>query len=419
MLILFDTDGRGPRPAQLLCRGCGFVVVVAFVVAALLARSTGVLDARIEVTALLSEIGDGLPEKSDVKFRGLLVGAVVGVTPGDRERPHRVRIALDPQFRAGIPRTVTARVVPSNVFAVSSVQLVDNGAAPPLPENAEIPQDRSRATVQLQTALTKMRDIVAATTRVGTDRTVGILATIAAATDRRGDKIERAGEQLEDIVAELGPLLRPDGGPSTLGALSDAVRGLTTAAPELLDALHRTVVPMRTLVEQQAELADLLTAGDNTFSTVGTALENNTGRIVDITTKLEPVLGVLADGSAEFGPVTVRLRRLSELWFAEFWDPEALTGTGKLQLRFTPHTPYTRADCPRYGDMAGPSCATAPEAVAPQPLPPWMDPRSVPVPPLPPELLEMIGRIVGGDANAAETLVGGLLTGTPAAGGPR
>ena len=35
-----------------------------------------------------------------------------------------------PRFAQHIPATVTARVVPSNVFAVSSIQLVDNGAAP-------------------------------------------------------------------------------------------------------------------------------------------------------------------------------------------------------------------------------------------------------------------------------------------------
>ncbi|WP_040795885.1 MlaD family protein [Nocardia higoensis] len=417
MLILFDTDGRGPTRGRLFRRGVVLALVAALAVAGMLAKSSGTFDSDVEVTAILSDIGDGLPRNSDVKFRGVLVGTVEGVTTTDAGTEHRVAISLKPEYHHGIPRTVTARVVPSNVFAVSSVQLVDNGWAPALAPHAEIPQDRSLSTVKLQTALTRLREIIAATARAGADRTVGVLAAVAAATDRRGEDLVRAGAQLERITAELTAFMQPDGGPSMLSALSEAVRGLGAAAPDLLDALHHAVTSMRTVAEQRAALTDLITASSVTADTIGTAMDDHTDQIIDITTEFEPVVGIFADAGQEFAPIVVRLRRISDVWFTEFWDPEAQIGVGKLQLRSTPHIPYTRAQCPRYGEMAGPSCATAPEVVPQQPLPESMDPRSVPLPVLPPEVRELIGRLIGGGANAAESFLGGLLTNGPVVSG--
>lgn len=213
--------------------------------------------------------------------------------------------------------------------------------------------------------MTKLREIVSATARIGTDRTLGMLAAVAAATDRRGADIVTAGEQLRRIAAELGELTTPNGEPSSLGALSSAIRGLQEAAPDLLDAVHHSVVPMRTLAQKDAALTALLTAGSTTLSEVGSVLDNNTDKIVAITTQLSPVLSVVADGSTEFAPIVTRMKVISDKWFSEFWPVGQQNATGKFLFQFTPHKMYTRADCPRYGELAGPSCATAPETAAP------------------------------------------------------
>ena len=88
-------------------------------------------------------------------------------------------------------------------------------------------------------------------------------------------------------------------------------------------------------------------------------------------------------------------------------------GTGKFQFRLSPHTAYTRADCPRYGELAAPSCATAPDVIPEQELSPSMNPRSYPVPQLGPELQDLIRRILGGQANAAESVLAQLLSDSP------
>ncbi len=417
MPILFETDGRGPSRLQLVLRGIGVMVLVALVVAAMVVKMSGGFAKTVEVVAALSDVGDGLPAKSDVKFRGVLVGMVKGVTPSIDGKPNYVRIDLKPEYAIGIPRTVTARVVPSNVFAVSSVQLIDHGAAPPLTPHAEIQQDQSLSTVQLQTALTKLREIIAATARVGTDRTVGMLAAVAAATDRRGADIVRAGAELDRITRELGEVVAPNGEPSTLDALTTAIQGLQSSAPDLLDALHHAVVPMRTLAEKSDALMNLLSAGSHTLSTVGTALDNNTGKLIGITTQLSPVVGVFADGGTQFAPIVTRIKVISDKWSSQFWRPGATTGTGKFLLEFTPHTTYSRADCPRYGNLAGPSCATAPVAAPPvipvATVPPG-DASGGNVGPVgSPQEKRMVNGILGDEGNtAAELLLGPLARGS-------
>lgn len=421
MSVLFEKDGRGPSGTALLLRGLVLVLATALVVTLLLLKSTGRFDEKLEVTAVLEQLGDGLPTRSDVKFRGMLVGIVAGVTPATGGAGNRVLLQLDPIAAQAIPRTVTARVVPSNVFAVSSVQLVDNGPGPALTAATEIRQDTSLSTVQLQTALTKLREIIASTARIGTGNTVGILAAVARATDRRGTDLVEAGAQLNRITTELDALLTPDGGPPTLTMVAEAVRGLNASAPDLLDALHHAVLPMRTLAEQDAQLAGLLGAGTGTFGTVAGALDRRTDQIVDVTQKMGPVLDVFADGSPAFGPIVVRIKKLSELWFSEFWNAENPRGRGKFQFRFTPHTPYTRADCPRYGELAAPSCSTAPTDIPIEPVPAALDPANQPAAPeLPPEIRDLVERALQGSPTGAESLLAPLVADGPfPAGGVR
>ena len=76
-----------------------------------------------------------------------------------------------------------------------------------------------------------------------------------------------------------------------MSALIDATRGLQATAPELVDALHQAVEPMRTLVEQALSLASLITGGRHTLGTTHTALNNHIDRLIGITAELTPVLG--------------------------------------------------------------------------------------------------------------------------------
>lgn len=364
-----DQDGRGPSERQLLAAGVAVLLVIALSTAGLLAKSTGRLNAYVRIVADLINVGDGLPAKSDVKYHGLLVGAVTDVIPAAYGKPNYVHIDLKPEYAKNIPASVTARVVPSNVFAVSSVQLVDprNGDGPAIRGGTHIAEDGELSTVIFQTTVSKLRDILAATGRGREDHSLGILAAVGAATENRRVKLLNAGAQMTRLLDQLNGIVATDTGPSTVSALLAATHGLQATAPELVDALHQAVKPMQTFAEKRAELASLIGGGQHTLGVNRQAFDNHTDQLIAITHDLTPVLGVFANNSDKFVPIFTKLNNLSKRFFDELYDPDLITKNMRANLSVTPMHTYTRADCPRYGELKGPSCFTAPEiAVRPE-----------------------------------------------------
>ena len=392
----FDMDGRGPSDRHLLGGGIALLLIAAVITGALLVKSTGRLDPHVRVVAALVNVGDGLPQRSDVKYHGVLVGAVQSVTPAANGDPNFVHIDLKPEYAKSIPEAVTARVVPSNVFAVSSVQLVDRGPGPAIRPGAHIPEDTELPTVLFQTTISKLRDVLAATGRGREDETVGILAAVNAATEDRRTELLAGGAQLNRLVGELDKIVATDTGPSTVSALVDATRGLQQTAPELMDALHQAVEPMQTLVEQRAQLTTLINGGLTTTGTAHTALNNHTDRLVRISSELTPVVGTLADTSEHWVPAFVKLNQLADKFFREVWIHELDTGNMRVNLSFTPTYSYTRADCPQYAGLKGPSCYTAPLVPTRPELPEVLLPQNYQPPA---DLAPPPGTVVGDNGN--------------------
>jgi ABC-type transporter Mla subunit MlaD len=396
-----ETDGRGLSDRQLLATGIAVLLVAALISGVLLIKATGRLDARVPVVATLINVGDGLPQNSDVKYHGVLVGMVQDVTPAAHGDPNFVRIDLKPEYAASIPATVTARVVPSNVFAVSSVQLVDRGPdkqrpGPAIAAGAKIPEDTELPTVLFQTTISKLRDILAATGRGREDKTIGVLAAVNAATENRRSELLASGAQLNRLIDQLDAIVATEPGPSTVSALIDASKGLQGTAPELLDALHVAVAPMQTLVEQRAQLTSLINGGVNTMGTTHTALSNHADRLVQITSDLSPVLGQLADTSQHWVPAFVKLNQLSDKFFDNVWLPANDTGNMRVNLSFTPSYTYTRADCPQYVGLMGPSCFTAPLVPTRPELPDVLLPQNYQPPK---DLQPPAGTVLGANGN--------------------
>lgn len=368
----FDLDPRSPSMGRLRVLGACFVAIATLIASVMVAESRGEFDDLVRVRIELANIGDGLPQRSDVKFHGALVGWVTGVTPSQTGGPNMVHASIQPRYAAGIPDSVTARVVPTNLFSVSSVQLVDNaGESGSLKTGAVIAEDRSLPTVLFQNVLAKFREVMAAVGRKPDPQSLGVLAALSAATDGRGEELKTAGRQLDEVLKELNQVVAADDtGPTTLSALTAAAQGLSTASPELFDALAASVRPMQTFAEKRIQLEDFLTGGLHTTGTLGGAFDNQTDRLIAISTQFTPVIGVLADHAGEFHGISTRMQTLAGKFVDEAWNPETNMFTGKAIIAFTPSRTYVRADCPRYGALEGPSCQTAPETpTAPALLP--------------------------------------------------
>jgi ABC-type transporter Mla subunit MlaD len=397
----FDPSGRGPSTRALFIRGLGVIVVSAVVAALLVAKSTGRLEPFTRIVADLTNVGDGLPSRSDVRYHGLLVGTVNYVVPATYGKPNMVHIDLTAEYAPSIPRTVAARVVPSNIFAVSGVELIDTGAGAgeqrAIRTGDRIGEDTTLPTVLFQSTISKLRDILYATGRGREDKTLGILAALNAATQNRRIQLLAAGAQLDRIVNQLNAITAPDpASPSTLGALVDAARGLQQTAPDLLDALHRAVGPMQTLVQQRAQLNDMLAGGAHTLNTASTALTNRIDQLITISHQFTPVVGVLADTAHNWLPAYEKLHGLSDKFLEESWMPELDTPNMRINVSLTPSYSYTRADCPKYGELKGPSCFTAPLVAVRPDLPEVLLPQNYRPPA---DLMPPPGTVVGPSGN--------------------
>ncbi|MGB3483244.1 MAG: MCE family protein [Mycobacterium sp.] len=376
----FDINGRGPSNRALSIAGLCFVLVAAVTVATAIAKSKGDLDNNVRVTVALVNVGDGLPEKSDVKFQGVLVGQVADVITAPAGQPNIVHVDLKPQYASGIPSTVTARVVPSNVFAVSSIQLVGHGNGPNgLRAGVTVPEDTSLPTVMFQNTLNKVRKVFQALGHQPTGNSVGAIAALTEATQGRGQAIRTAGRDLDEIVTELNKVVGDRDDQSTLAALTNASAALREVSPDLFDALDSAVTPLRTLAEKRSALSGLLSAGQQTVGTMADAFDHQTDRLINITTQLTPVVGVLGDNAGAFPIITSRIRRVSNQ-VMDAWDPDTNNLTVKAAVSLTPSRVYTRADCPRYGALEGPSCKTAPEVPTAPSLYPALGSMGFPAP---------------------------------------
>jgi phospholipid/cholesterol/gamma-HCH transport system substrate-binding protein len=392
----FELDGRGPSDHQLFGIGIAVVVVSALVTTAMLVKSTGRLNDYVRVVADLVNVGDGLPQKSDVKYHGVLVGMVNGVVPAAHGKPNYVHIDLNEDYAKSIPASVTARVVPSNVFAVSSVQLVGNGSGAKIRNGAHISEDKRLPTVLFQTTVSKLRDLLAAAGRGRDDRSVGILAALGAATDHRRVSLLNAGAQLNRLLDQLNSIVSTDAGPSTVSALLDATTGLAQTAPDLLDALHQAVEPMQTFAETRGQLTSLVSGADYTVGTTRQSFDNHIDQLIKITTDFTPVLGILAQKSNNFVPAVVKLDNLANQFMEQVWNPRTNLGNMRAMLTFTPSSTYTRADCPHYGELKGPSCFTAPLIPVRPDLPEVLLPQNYQPPK---DLAPPPGTVIGPDGN--------------------
>ncbi|MGW4635263.1 MlaD family protein [Nocardia sp. NPDC004415] len=361
-----DSSGRGWSRRRLGLAGVAMTAVLSGVVALLGLRSAGRFEDTVTVTAVLTGTGDGLPARADVRFRGLLVGTVSAVEIAGKGVRQRVELRLEPAAAAAIPSTVTARVVPANIFGVTAIELVDNGAAPAgLRAGAEIAQDTGGATVALQTTLTTLRDVL---DRIQPEKLARVLATLADALDGDarlpGSTVERLDRWITEVraIPGIGDLL---------GDLGAATAAVNRSAPELVDALGRSVRTARTITDRRAQLIDLLTNASAATDATQALFARNPDAGKELVVGLDQTFGALAADPAALTDTVRELNTsLARLGSVFNWGPSRQM-RWEITVSLTPFQQYTAADCPRYGSLAGPRCggATVPEVPAPQEYP--------------------------------------------------
>ncbi len=359
------TDGRNPSLLQYVLRGVAFLLVLLVIFVLLFMRYQGTFSKTVGVTADLVDVGDGLTSGADVRYNGLIVGAVKSITvadSGDRVDAakviKKVEIDIVPAQAEGIPASVTARTVPSNLFGVNSVELV-RPAEPGterLSSGDSIPADKSLETIKLQDAQNELNAILDAVPPEELAQVLGVVA----------DALKGGGSVFGSFVGVLRTYFDainaqfPPGAPPGFDNFDAAISGLAESAPELLDTLGRSVIPAVTIAEKQRDLAALLSGNQGLLDQIQLMFARNGNGGQRLVTDLNRMLGATVLEPNSLPQAVIALNNLAARVLTVF------TGTnGHVQLNigvsFGAFVRYTRQNCPvynggPYGTLRGPGC---------------------------------------------------------------
>lgn len=372
--MIIDHSGRGPRPLWLGTLGTLIAAVTTATVYLLALRYTGAFAGSVDVTAQMTSTGDGVPQRADVTFHGVRVGQVATTTIAAKGDRQDMLLRIKPELAQQIPSSVTARVVPNNIFGVTAVELIDNGPAQHgLIDGATIVQDRGEVSTQLQTTLTTLRTVLDAIDPI---RLATVLGTLADALD---PAYRMPGSTIERLDAWTTQVRATPGIGDLLGNLGAAASAVNQSTPALIDTLTTSVTAAHTLTEKRANLISLLTAASGAVDATNRLFARNPGAGPELVGGLHETFGALAADPDAIATSVANLNdALAKLRTVFNWGPDKQMRWA-INISFTPFAQYTAADCPRYGALTGPRCGgpTVPESAVPQQFPGQLLPHRV------------------------------------------
>lgn len=358
------TDGRNPSLLQYVLRGVAFLLVLLVIFVLLFMRYQGTFSKTVAVTADLVDVGDGLTSGADVRYNGLIVGSVKSISVADTGETDatkvikKVEIDIVPAQAEGIPASVTARTVPSNLFGVNSVELV-RPAEPGterLSSGDSVPADKSLETIKLQDAQNELSAILDA---VPPEELAQVLGVITDALKGGGSVFGSFVGVLRNYFDSINAQF-PPGAPPGFDNFDAAISGLAESAPELLDTLGHSVIPAVTLAEKQRDLAALLSGSQGLLDQTQLMFARNGNGGQRLVTDLNRMLGATVLEPNSLPQAVIALNNLAARVLTVF------TGTNghvklNLGVSFGAFVRYTRQNCPvynggPYGTLRGPGC---------------------------------------------------------------
>lgn len=307
-----------------------------------------------EVTLQTSTIGLQLPNRADVKVRGVIVGEVIGFDANADGA--ELTLGIFPEETDTIPANVTGSIVPKTLFGEKYVAL----EVPEQPDDETLRAgdtiERTEVATEVEEVLADLYPLLRTVQPADLNMTLNALAT---ALEGRGDQL---GENLETVDSYL--------------------KRFNPQLPKLIEDLRLTAQVSDTYAEVMPQIAQIL---DDTVTTTGT-LEDREDKLnalfQDFSSLSDTARGFLEDN----GDNLIRLSEIGDEQFGVFakYAPEyecltrGIVNAGKLQAEafrgFTLHIvletlpnqprPYGAQDQPRFGEDRGPNCLHLPN-------PPW------------------------------------------------
>ncbi|OZC75148.1 mammalian cell entry protein [Rhodococcus sp. 06-462-5] len=256
--------------------GAAFFVVVALFVGWSVTRYDGTFDDVVRVDLILDSAGNALPQRADVKFRGIVVGHVDSTTTNDGAVV--AHLAITPSYASEISSSTTARLLPKTLFGERYVALLDpTGSADPVVDGSVLEQDVSGSAIEVGVLLDGLQPLLEAVPPQDLTSTLGALAQ---GLSGRGEQLGSTIDRLENIFAQLNvemPSLRDD-----IRGVADLVDTYSEALPSLVDALDNLRVTGNTVVERRPATDTLIASLTSSSSTTADFLAANSDDIIGV-----------------------------------------------------------------------------------------------------------------------------------------
>ncbi|WP_370289262.1 MCE family protein [Nocardioides sp.] len=331
----------------------GLVFVALLLVAVYLtyATFTKKFSSYDEVSLKTSTIGLQLPNRADVKVRGVIVGEVLRAR-SDGARGAELTLGLYPDKVDLIPANVTGSIVPKTLFGEKyvSLEVPPTGASGTIRAGSTI--TRTVVSTEVEQVLSDLYPLLRTVRPADLNMTLTALAT---ALEGRGELIGKNLETLDSYLKRLNPQI-----PQLLEDLKLTASVSDTYAdilPQVARILDDTVTTTGTLETREAALRATL-RDVRSFSDTATAfLDANAERLKVLGDVSTPTLRAVARYSPIF-PCVSRAIVISQGRLAEaFRDYELHIVLEPLKNQPRGYTPKDR---PKFADDSGPNCQGLP-----------------------------------------------------------
>ncbi|MGH3413669.1 MAG: MCE family protein [Marmoricola sp.] len=247
-----------------------------------------------KVTLTTSTVGLQLPDRADVKIRGVLIGEVLD-RHANGTRNATLTLGIHPNQIGQVPQNVTASILPKTLFGEKYVQL----DIPKRPATASLQGGDHIAKTQRPIEVQKiLRDIYPLLRTVQPAEINYTLNALATALEGRGQQIGQSIVTLDNYLKRLNPQV-----PALvhdLRLLSQVSGTYADVAPEIAATLRNTVRTGGTLIQKQAALHQFLRNVSGLSDTATSFLNANGDNIIELGRLSRPELSLLQRYSPEY-----------------------------------------------------------------------------------------------------------------------
>jgi phospholipid/cholesterol/gamma-HCH transport system substrate-binding protein len=309
-----------------------------------------------EVELQTSSIGLQLPERADVKIRGVIVGEVLGFEANGAGDGADLTLGIYPSELDTIPANVTGSIVPKTLFGEKYVSLVvpDDPDADHIEAGATI--ERTVVATEVEQVLSDLYPLLRTVQPAQINQTLNALAT---ALDGRGDQLGDNIETLDSYLKRINPQI-----PKLIEDLrltAEVSDNYADVMPQIAQILDDTVLTTGTLEGREEKLHALFDDVSAFSDTATDFLDDNGDNLIRLSDVGVKQLRVFAKYAPELNCLTRGIVNAGKL------QAEAFRGfTLHIVLETLPHQPraYGADDTPRFGEDRGPNCLHLPN-------PPW------------------------------------------------